>query len=68
MLEQYETETYILKLYINALQFNWLKYAERYTGKTKRVMLRELGILSESGSVVGYKTRLSNPDVYTFPV
>jgi hypothetical protein len=25
-------------------------------------------ILSESGSVVGYKTRLSNPDVYAFPV
>jgi hypothetical protein len=32
-----------LKLYINTLQFDWLKNAERYTGKTKRVMLRELG-------------------------
>jgi hypothetical protein len=37
MLEKYKTETYIFKLCINTLQ------AERYTGKKKRVMLRELG-------------------------
>jgi hypothetical protein len=43
MLEQYKIETYVFKLCINTLQFDWLKNAERYTGKAKRVMLRELG-------------------------
>jgi hypothetical protein len=43
MLEHYKIETYIFKLCINTLPFDLSKNAERYIGKTKRVMLRELG-------------------------
>jgi hypothetical protein len=47
MLEKYKIETYVFKQLITTLLFDWSKNVERYTGKKKRVMLRELG--SETG-------------------
>jgi hypothetical protein len=43
ILEQIKTWIYVLNVCINTLYFDWSENAEHYTGKTKRVMLRELG-------------------------